>query len=181
MKPSNYGKTSIITLPSGYKIKARRPSVLSLISSGGFPAALTNDMWKLIEKEKIDSKAITESPEMIKQWAGMLDAYIQYVAVDPKIVAEGETSLTEDDDKTLHGRINIQDVEDFDKQYLFLFGNDVAPSDDEVNAKRKEAEAAGLAKFPDGSARVEGGRSSEAVRTETVVAVGDVSAVPAVA
>src|SRR5712691_6864358 len=173
MKPSNYGKIHTLTLPSGYKILARRPSVLSLISSGGFPSQMTQEVWKLIEKEKITVESVTESPEAIQQWAIMLNAYLPHVAVDPKIQPGVPTNIVEDDNKMLHGVLAVEDVQDLDKQFIFLFGNGVAASDEELAEKLKEAEAAGLTRFPVGSERVDGGRGSKEVRTEAVEASGN--------
>ena len=188
LKQSPYGRTLTLTLPSGIKVKARRPSVLSLIAAGGFPSELTVDVWKLVKKEKLDPDKIVEDPEGIVAWAKLIDAYVPHVLVDPRIcTAPGElTELHEVDggDGLVTGQLNIRDVIDMDKQVVFLFGNDAAAADEELTdgvGGRVSELADALRRFRVGPARGEAGRGGEEVRQEAVGVAEPGPAEPAVA
>ncbi len=170
-KSSKYGRiVQTVSLPSGVKMRARRPSVLSLIASGGFPSELTLEIWKLASREGDISKN-AESLDSLKSWAALLEAYIPYVLVTPQIGLV--TDVKEDDQGVLIGTIVIGDLQDMDKQVLFLFGNGLVPSDEEIADGKKEVSAKSLASFRDGEQGADAGSSSEAVQPAPVVAGGD--------
>lgn len=170
MKPSLYGTTHTVKLAGGGKIRVRRPSVLSLLSAGGFPQAMTQQVFKMVERDKLNPD--DNSVESIREWATVMDVYLPFVALEPKISATEPTDLQEDDDRYLHGTLNIRDIQDTDKQTIFLYGNGVLLSEEELADRKARAQAAGLTQFRDGGARADAGSSGEAVRAEAIVDAG---------
>ncbi len=181
-KRSTYGRALTLSLPSGIKVRARRPSVLSLINAGGFPADLNVEVWKLIKKDLLDPDKVAGDPEGIKQWARLIDAYVPHVLIDPRVVDGDAPTDLEEADGFVTGRLNIKDFGDMDKQVAFLFGNGAAPADEELTERGITGPAAlaeALRRFRDGSARDEAGRGVEEVRAPALDAAGDRPAVPA--
>ncbi len=179
LKQSPYGRRLTLSLPSGIKVKARRPSVLSLIASGGFPSELTLEVWKLVKKDLLDPDKIANDVESVMAWAKMIDAYVPHVLINPVLVtgADEDTVLVQADDSELvTGKVNIRDITDIDKQTLFLFGQGVVPADEELAERgfggRVAELAATLKEFRGGAARDEAGRGVEEVRAEAVSAPG---------
>jgi len=167
---STYAAAQTLTLPSGKKVLVRRPSVTSLLASGGFPTGLTSAALKiLVEKrlEKPTAQEEAEDPESVQKWAAMLDSFLPRVLVQPKVGPQ--TDIAEDETGLLSGTIAVTDILDFDKQVIFYFGTGLYRSDEEIEAsKAKEATVETLKPFPGGAERVDAGPGSEAVRAETV-------------
>jgi hypothetical protein len=173
-----YGVQSL-TLPSGNKVRVRRPSVLSLIAAGGFPTDLTSEAWKLARKDMIDPDKMAADPEGVKSWAKLIDAFIPHVLADLQITGSGETKI-EEADGYMTGVMMSYDMNDMDKQVVFLFGTGVLPSDEEMKAKaREEISAEALKEFRDERESVDAGHGGEAVRAEAVVDGGDQATVVA--
>jgi hypothetical protein len=195
LKQSPYGRQLTLTLPSGIKVRARRPSIMTLVASGGFPSELTVEVWKLIKKDALDPDKIGDDAESIKSWTSLVDAYIPHVLINPSIVCDvldkdgnvverRDTELTEDEQGLVHGQVNIRDITDMDKNVVFLFGNNICASDEELAEGRRGVGGAALAKalleFRKDPARGDAGPGGEAVRPEAEQPVGvgpDVAAV----
>jgi len=167
-----YGAQTL-TLPSGNKVRVRRPSVLSLIAAGGFPNELTNEAWKLARKEMIDPEKLQSDPQGIQLWAALIGAFVPHVCLDLKVVqaAVGGTKV-DVVDGLMTGVIEGNDLSDMDKQVIFLFGTDVLPSDEEQAEARREVSAESLKEFRDGGQGADAGHGGEEVRAEAVVDAG---------
>jgi len=174
MKASMYASPQTLTLPSGKKVLVKRPSLTSLLAAGGFPTGLTSHALKILSEKTLDRPAptdATDKPEDVSKWAEMLDAFIPYVLVQPKV--SDTSSVTEDENGLLGGSIAVADILDFDKQVIFYFGTGLYRSDEEMaEAKTKEATVEALKPFPEGSKRADAGHGGETIRTEAVVAGG---------
>lgn len=175
-----FGRTQphTVTLPSGYKAKAYRPSTFSLISSGGFPSELSSIVWALFNAEKKPADFLAD-PDALKRYALMLDTFTPHVLLDPVIIKDGESDCTVNADKMMHGTLLISEVPDADKQWLTFFGMGMHKSDEELEAAQKEAgertaKTAGeasvedLTSFRDESTRDDAGQSSGEVREAPV-------------
>lgn len=166
-----------LTLTSGMKVQVRRPSVLSLITSEGFPQDLTIAVWKLIKKDQLDPDMIGHDAEAIRTWARLITAYVPEVLVNPRVTDVTELVPVEGDPGRVSGTIEMRDISDMDKQFLFLYGNGVVPSNEEMEAgvsSGKVLEA--LRTFRDRAARGDAGPGGEAVRAEAVEPAGVESA-----
>lgn len=174
-KKSNYGGVHTLSLPSGKKIKVRRPSLLYLVTSGGFPAELTMKVWQTLQGPAEELPDLLNDPKALTSWATIINSYIPNVMVDPKI---GEpTNLEEEDDGTLSGTLSLADMRDADRQFVFLYGTGVYKGDEEMITAQveKEIKVADLVNFRDESVRPDAGRGGEEVRSEAVVVGGDSS------
>lgn len=175
--------TQTLTLTNGMKVRVRRPSILSLISSEGFPQDLTGEVWKLIKKDKLDPQKLEVADvESIRTWARLINAYVPQVLVNPKVTEVTELVDVEGKPGQVSGTIALEDISDMDKQFLFLYGNGAAPSDEEMEAgvgSSKVLEA--LRRFREGAARDNAGPGGEAVRAEAEQPVGSESGAAVVA
>jgi len=122
-----FSQTRLIPLPSGTRVYAARPSVITLIRSGGFPTELTGMLWRLTNKDQ-DPADLVQSPEDLERIVQLIDTYIPHVQVQPEITLNPDTptSLTPPPDdapqEPWSGVVNIRDMTDPDKQFLFLYG-----------------------------------------------------------
>lgn len=157
--PKKFTGIHDVTLPSGFKVKARKPSLFTLVSSGVFPNELTAMAMKLTEKKKDDafSKAIESEPDALKAFAGLMDVLLARVLADPQVTTD-PTDCDITDENFLTGKINAQDVDDYDKQWLFLWSQSL------LKAPPKGVAAASLDTFRDGAERGVAGSGGEAVR-----------------
>ena len=163
---SSFGQVHTLTLPSGAKVRVRRPSVLALVAAGGFPAELTIEVWKLLNKKVEPEEAIAD-PEALKRWALLIEKFVPHVLVDPKIAEE--TEVTTDSDGGVHGTVRSEDISDFDKQYLFLYGNGVyRANEEEITLVNEEVTKADLGPFRDRAAGVDVGSGGDTIQPEAV-------------
>ncbi len=171
-----FGLLHTLTLPSGAKVKAKRPSILTLIKDGGFPSELTIAVWRMMKRE-MDLDALGKDPDAFKQWAALIDAVTASVLVSPAV---GEkTDLTADEAGVLCGTVLIGDIPDLDKQFIFLFGNAVYRSDEEQLTEKAKAAQGGqedqatprvadLQPFREDAPGGNAGHGGAAIRTEAV-------------
>lgn len=163
-----YGRPHSVILPSGVKVLARRPSIMSLIASGGFPDELTALVWRMGQEKTVASE-LSQTPEGIRQLATMIEAFLPYVLMSPKV---GPVTATElGDDGVLTGTIERMDIDDGDKNWLFLFGQGVILTQEERQAAPKTLTAADLGRFRTELQSSQLGQSGEAVQS-TAVEVG---------
>jgi hypothetical protein len=169
------GLVQVLTLPqSKYKVRARRPSLITLIASGGFPAELAAVVWRMYEKGE-DADTATTEPDNIMRMASLIEAYVPHVLVTPQV---GPTSQIEiDAEGFVVGTISMIDLHDTDKRFLFFYGQGLLEASDLKPTETASAPA--LASFPENVARADARPAREPVRTETVDAPGDVPAEPA--
>lgn len=162
-----YAKAHTLTLPSGVKFRVRRPSILTLINSGGFPSEMTIEIWKVVSAEGLDPKKLLEDAKGLTNWAKLIDMFIPHVSIMPKITTDGaETNIAEDANGIAVGNVDLATLPDADKQLLFLFGTYAAASDEEM-AEGATAPVPALTRFPEGAAREDDRSGSAEVRTET--------------
>lgn len=167
-----------VTLPSGYKALAQRPSTFSLIASGGFPSELSSLVWTLFNAEKKPSELLADS-ESLKKYALMLETFTPHVLVSPEIIKTGTSDCKIDEDGIMRGTLLISEVPDADKQWLVFFGMGIHKSDDEIEAAAKEvgermakgseeATVEDLKPFRDEPARDDAGQPREEIREATI-------------
>lgn len=164
MAKTYIGRAFTLELPSGAKVRARRPSLQTVLSTGDLPSELTALAVRLVNGEAPDLTV----PDQAVRMLGFMDRFIRFVLIEPKIA--DESNVTEDDDGTLHGQIALIDLDDRDKQYLWRFGQGgiAIGADGEVTSDM-------LATFRNGRARADSGPSGAEVSHETVVAAGAVA------
>jgi hypothetical protein len=154
-----------IVLPSGYIVKVRKVSMYSLIAAGVFPNELTSIAMQVADKKDGTEKlltSVTEDPEGLKKFAGMVDILLLEVLVDPVGTMDKDvrTACEITADNQLTGIINLRELDDDDKQYLFIW------TQRPRRALRREVEA-NLDTFRDGAERPAAGSGGEAVRAAT--------------
>jgi len=163
-----YGRPHLVTLPSGIKMLARRPSIVSLISSDGFPDELTTLVWRMGEEKNVVSE-LMRTKEGIRQLASMMEAYLPFILISPKITSETATEVGPDG--VLTGTIASMDLVDEDKNWLFLFGQGLILTPEERQVGPTVA-AADLARFREGLKSDVPGQSGAAVQSAAVDASG---------
>lgn len=154
-----------IVLPSGYIVTARKVSMYSLIAAGVFPNELTAIAMQVADKKDGTEKllaSVTDDPEGLKKFAGMVDILLLEVLVDPvaSLDKDVRTACEVTADNQLTGTINLRELDDDDKQYLFLW------TQRPRRAPRREVER-NLDTFRDGTTRPAAGSGGEAVRAAT--------------
>jgi hypothetical protein len=171
MTEVTYGKSHVLTLPSGVKVRARRPSLLSLIYSGGFPTELTATVWQLYAKQINAEEVAQKEPEGLLRLAGLIEQYIPHVLISPRVGPM--TKLDEGPEGVLTGTVALLDILDLDKQYLFLFGQRLILAPEERQAGAEQTAAADLAEFRQRAESGDAGSSGAAVQPATVAGAGD--------
>lgn len=159
------GLVPIATLPqSKHKVRVRRPSLLTLIATGGFPAELAAVVWKMYEKGTSPDD-ITQDPQGILQMATLIEAYVPFVLVSPKVGVL--TQVETDSDGVLTGTIALLDLHDTDKQFLFFYGQGLVDIPEAPRAT-ETVSAQALQSFPEDAARADAGPAGESVRPAPV-------------
>lgn len=157
-----FGGPQVVQLPSGARVRVRRMSLLSRIAAGDFPADLTTAAWKMYSRAEASDGKDAITVETIREQANVVEKYLPYVLVSPKIGNATETS--EDAEGVVIGTVAIADIPDIDKQYLVMYGQGYV-SGSFAAAARPEA---GLDSFRDGAARADAGPSGDEIRAATV-------------
>lgn len=152
---------ALLTLPSTLRVHARRPSLMSLISAGGFPTELTGLVWQLASNE-ISPAQMVASPEELVRTCRLIDAFLAHVLVSPVVQDDADTEITppSTDDEPATGHVRTADLPDTDKQYLFLYGTGMLRATPVAGAM----EARTLETFRDESVRADAGSSGPAVQ-----------------
>lgn len=176
-----YGSVLTLKLLSGYDresrggpprlVSARRPSLLTLVTSGAFPSELGTAVWKMAKQGWPVVNSADPAPADFQRFAEVIEALLPHVLVDPKI---GEvTALSENSAGRLTGFIELANLSDADKQHLFYFAQGVIRAEEEiVDAKRQEVTARTLEPFRDGQVGADGGPGGAAVQPAAVDAGG---------
>lgn len=174
-----------VTLPvSGARVRCRKPSLMTMVATGGLPSELTGMALNIAENKPVLSTGT--SIEDVKRTFETVEAFIPYVLVDIKLVREGESKLqTMGDDidgNYWGGTLNYADLQDVDKQYIFLVGRgSIQPwrvEGAEDGHGEKEATDEDLGKFRPDSSRDDAGRTGEEVRAEAEQSAGVVAREP---
>lgn len=166
-KKKRFGATNTLLLPiSGDKVTVRRPSMFSLVASGGLPGELTTLVWKLFGEKKLTLATVLEDGQDVKNFALLVEKFLPHVLVDPKIADVSDCEVN--GDGLLSGAIALMDISDIDKNHLFLYGVGVLRGIDEP-----EVIAADLATFREESERNNDGHDGTTVRTKTKRTRGD--------
>jgi len=163
-RTKKFGRINTLKLPmSEVKVLARRPSIFSLVASGGVPGELTSLVWKLFGQDRVSlSTVLEESSPEVKNFSELVEKMVPHILTSVKI---GDVSDCEEDDQgILRGTLALIDLPDIDKNHIFLYGIGVLRALDE----RAEVVAADLEAFRDGAKRDNAGPVGEAVRTEAV-------------
>lgn len=166
-----YGRLHTLTLPSGAKVRARRPSTMTLVTSGIFPSELATAVWAM-QRDGFAKLNTTTDPGEYKRFAEVVDGFIPHVLVEPKI---GEaTELTLNADGCLTGFVELSQMPDEDKTHLFFFGQGLFRGDEEMGEEkaRMEVLANDLQPFRDGTARPDPGPGGEALQPAAVESGG---------
>src|SRR5262245_38401145 len=158
------GAVRVVTLPlSRYKVRVRQPSLITLIATGGFPSELASVVWKMYEQNK-DPAELSSDPAGIMQMANLIESYVPYVLVSPKIGAQ--TEMRADADGVMSGTLAMLDIRDSDKRFLFFYGQGLLDGADFTPTQ--EVSAPALTTFPEEPPRPDARPSREPVRAETV-------------
>lgn len=161
----------VVTLPfSKYKVRLRRPSLITLIATGGFPTELASVVWKMYETNK-NADELAKEPDGILHMASLMESYIPFVLVEPHV--GGATNLQLDAEGNMTGTWAMIDVSDSDKRFLFFYGQgllDDFPTEPVKNGATPEPEVSAqtLATFPEEQARADARPAREPVRAEAV-------------
>lgn len=159
--PTTYGKVYPLSLPSGNKVKVRRPSLITRVRTGQLPSALLATVWQTFGRALATSaEELAKDPERIISMLDMMDAAVCAASVSPKITPDGPTAVEVDAEGFTTGTVNVADIPDGDKAVIFGFFQQVLEGDED---RAKEAD---LARFRDGAAGAAGGSGGEAVRPE---------------
>jgi hypothetical protein len=132
--PKRYFAPMPVRLPvSGYNVLVRRISNFTLLASGGFPSDLTSLVWRLSQSEgenALDS-ALREDNTALSRVAALVDKIVPHALVSPKVGPETRdltladykvTGFDEEESvKILSGVIALVDLQDLDKNAIFLY------------------------------------------------------------
>ena len=183
---STLGGVHTLTLPSKYKVYVRRPSAFTLIKSGGFPAELASSVWGLFTK-KLDMDTFATDPSAMQKYAELIEKFWPFVLVKLQVIPDDQDVENGPDAiDCIVGTCHAGDLDDLDKQELFLYGIGLAkhdagsaqiastqePPTTTPEPKPEEAEVADLSSFRDGAARDDDRPRREPVRTATVEPAG---------
>jgi hypothetical protein len=97
----------VIELPSGIKVKLRRPSLANLLKSGKIPSNLTQAALRQAEGRPILSQKDVEDS------LAVVEVVLQEAFVEPKLKRTGE--------ETGPNEINITDLVDEDRGFVFQY------------------------------------------------------------
>ena len=157
-----FGTPETLVLPfSKAKVKVRQPSIVSILAAGGFPNELTTLVWSMYQ-QTFDPEQMVHDPESLKQMAVLVDTFVPYVLVQPKVITSGDTQLAVDPEGYTVGVVSIYDLPDLDKQFLFLYAQGLRRADG------SQAEEAKLSNFRDESEGTAAAPGSGDVRAEAV-------------
>ncbi len=121
---ADVGKQYVFDLPSKLmRIRARRPSLLTILAAGGFPNELTAAVWRS-QSGTLDFSG--ENPELIRQLAQLIDAMITHILVSPQVGPD--TRLEEGPGGVAQGTVAVVDLPDVDKQFLFMWVQRLLPT-----------------------------------------------------
>lgn len=157
-----------LTLPSELRVRARRPSILSMLGSAGFPTQLAVSVWKLATAQ---GRLNMEKHEDIQQMVAEITEFCRHTLVDIEIRDDGETDIQIDDDGIATGVANVNDIPDADKMHLFLFARGMELGDEEKAERPAEkgvVPAEDLASFPENGAGEDAGRGGVEVQPAAV-------------
>jgi hypothetical protein len=157
---------------SKLRVRVRRPSLVTLIASGAFPAELASIVWKMYEKT---DETPNDDPESIQRMARLMEEFIPHVLVTPRIGSV--TQLQDDVDGVAQGTIASIDLGDLDKRWLFFYGQGLVEQDGSETTP--EVSAASLDSFPEEPARADARPAREPVRAEAVESGGNPEPEPA--
>lgn len=185
MSGQSLGGVHTLTVASKHKFYVKRPSTFTLIRTGGFPAELASQVWGLFNK-KLDMDTFGTDPTAMMKYAEMVDKYWPYVLIGLKVVEDAEEVSNHVDDKgCVIGTCHSGDLDDLDKQDLFMYGiglqqpdKDSVPSPNGAAAQTlpepqpQEATVRDLDQFRDRAERDDARPRREPVRAETEQSVG---------
>lgn len=157
----------ILMLPiSKQKIRAKRFSLMTTIVKTGLPAELTSTVMRAYAGE--ENLLATPAADVVKMQSLMeiVEQMVPLFLVNLTIADETNTEL--DADGCLVGALNMGDLPDLDKQYIYMFGRYLLDPD-----KAMEATAEALKSFRDTTGRADDGSGGETLRSATEQPAGD--------
>jgi len=175
-----FGQAVVVTLPSTDKVRAKKPSMVTMFTSGLFPNDVTTYAIRLYNKqvsEQSPSQLSETDPEAAKTMLKLIDIFVPKILIEPRVV-EGEGAVTAvevGEDGVQKGTVKLEDIPDPDKQYLFLWGQGLLPDDANRIPARAEAPpaAAEVAPFRGGDERPDAGPTSAEVSPAAVEPAGN--------
>jgi len=173
-----FGQVTIVTLPSGDKVRCKKPSLVTMLTVGLFPNDLTVHAIRLYNKD-LPAVPTIEDPEQVKAMMRLIDAFIPRVLVDPAVGAA--TAVTLDPDGIQTGTTTLEDIPDADKQWLFLWGQSLLPDDATklpAPAEETPPASAAVAPFRAGDERPDAGSLGATVPPAAVEPAGDPAGAP---
>lgn len=161
-----FGSARVVTLPqSGQKVRARRPSLVTLIATGGFPAELASVVWNMYEKGE-DPSQNAKDAEGILRMANLIEQYVPHVLVTPQVGPVTQTDV--DGEGVLIGTVSMIDLPDMDKRFLFFYGQGLLDGTTQPPASPEIVSAKALESFPENGERADARPAREPVRAETL-------------
>lgn len=172
----------IVVLPvSGAKVRVRRPSLMTMVTVSGLPTELTGIALKIANAQRVLAQG--DDVATMKANFETIEAYVPYVLVDLKVA--DVTDVKEDADGCWVGTINLSDMADIDKQYIFMYGRHLVgpnePDKKEDIEEVKEATTEAVSKFRGGAVGDDTGSTGEEVQPAPIESSGHVSREPVVA
>lgn len=169
----------ILTLPiSKQKIRARRFSFMTTVVKMGLPAELTSTVLRAYGGE--ESLLATPETDVVKM-RSLMEIIEQIVPLFLVNLTIGdETNIELDTDGCLVGILNMADVPDLDKQYIYMYGRYLL-TPDEMKDKdtKKEATTEAVATFRDGIGSIDAGSGGETVQPAAEQSPSSVATEPA--
>jgi hypothetical protein len=163
-----YGQLTVVTLPSGNKVRAKKPSLVTLIVGGVFPNDMMRHAIRLYNKDIPEQPTRVEDPEQARAALQLMDIMLPKVLIHPSI--GNVTAVEEDEEGVQKGTVMLEDVPDGDKQWLFLWGQGLLPDDASkpLPGEVKTPAAAEVAPFRGESERSDAGSGSAEVQPAAV-------------
>jgi len=150
----------ILTLPiSKQKIRAKRFSFMTTVVKTGLPAELTGTVLRAYNGEENLLGASETDLVKMRSLMEIIEQIVPLFLVNLTLGDETNTEL--DADGCLVGVLNMADMPDLDKQYIYMFGRYLL---DPTESKKDEVPAKDVETFRDGSGGADVGSGGTPVR-----------------
>lgn len=125
-QPQALNEPTLLRLPSGLQVRARRPHLLLMLKNGKVPDSLTPRVHELIAVAQaggdaavtadLEREQATDPAKFYAEWLNLLELVWLEAVIDPSFTADPESNPD---------AIPISDVTDDDKTFLFVWAQGV--------------------------------------------------------
>lgn len=165
----------ILTLPmSKLKIRAKRFSFMTTVVKTGLPAELTSMVLRAYSGEENLLGAPEGDVVKMRSLMEIIEEIVPLFLVNLTLGSETNTEL--DADGCLIGTLNMADVPDLDKQYIYMYGRYLLNPDQD---QKEQVTTKELDTFRDGPGGTDAGSAGEAVRAAAEQSTPPAAAEPA--